>query len=190
MGQSTRPAAPLYTQVDITTNTPPAPPPIMGTVHEQNQLLRDILMAVDRQNELMEELITQVNAGQKQRNTELAQCKEANPRLAKNCKVASEALAKVHTEFLAALTTEINDNPDVLMDGEFMLNEFIDRYGPRLAHLNGVLQVLAQLGSAPNPTSSHSFIVSLSPLRTRVGQRQPASHCRKSDWAFPVLPNH
>jgi hypothetical protein len=30
-----------------------------------------------------------------------------------------------------------------------MLNEFVDRYGPRLAHLNGVLQVLAQLGSTP-----------------------------------------
>jgi hypothetical protein len=28
-----------------------------------------------------------------------------------------------------------------------MLNEFVDRFGPRLAHLNGVLQVLAQLGS-------------------------------------------
>jgi hypothetical protein len=26
-------------------------------------------------------------------------------------------------------------------------NEFVDRVGPRLAHLNGVLQVLAQLGS-------------------------------------------
>jgi hypothetical protein len=31
-----------------------------------------------------------------------------------------------------------------------MLNEFVDRFGPRLAHLNGVLQVLAQL-SAPAP---------------------------------------
>jgi hypothetical protein len=154
MGQSTRSLTPLYTQLDITTNTPPSPPPVTGTPVEQNQLLRDILMALDRQNELMEELIGQVSSGQKQRNTELAQWKEANPRLAKSCKVASEALAKVQTEFLATLTTEINENPDVLMDGEFMLNEFIDRYGPRLAHLNGVLQVLAQLGSTPNPTGA------------------------------------
>jgi hypothetical protein len=40
------------------------------------------------------------------------------------------------------------------MDGEFMLNEFVDRYGPRLAHLNGVLQVLSQLSSVPNPANS------------------------------------
>jgi len=25
----------------------------------------------------------------------------------------------------------------------------VDKYGPRLAHLNGVIQVLAQLGSSP-----------------------------------------
>jgi hypothetical protein len=39
------------------------------------------------------------------------------------------------------------------MDGEFVLSEFVDRFGPRLAHLNGMLQVLAQLSSIPNPTS-------------------------------------
>ena len=32
-------------------------------------------------------------------------------------------------------------------------DEFIDRYGPRLAHLNGLLQVLCQLGSTPTPTT-------------------------------------
>ena len=57
-------------------------------------------------------------------------------------------------EFLTSMTEEINENSDVLMDGEFMLNEFVDRYGPRLAHLNGVLQVLAQLSTAPAPTNS------------------------------------
>jgi len=36
------------------------------------------------------------------------------------------------------------------LDGEFMLNEFVDRFGPRLAHLNGVLQVLSQLSAAPD----------------------------------------
>ena len=35
-----------------------------------------------------------------------------------------------------------------LLEGEFMMNEFVDRFGPRLAHLNGVLQVLAQLGTS------------------------------------------
>ena len=155
MNQSTHAAPALYTQLDITSSPSPVPAPVAGTSVEQSQLLRDILQAVDRQNELMEELIAQVNLGQKQRQHEISQWKEANPRLAKSCRAASEALAKVQTEFLATLTTEINENPEVLIDGEFMLNEFIDRYGPRLAHLNGVLQVLAQLGGdAPTPAGA------------------------------------
>ena len=39
------------------------------------------------------------------------------------------------------------DNGDGIVDSEYLLNELVDRYGPRLAHLNGVLQVLSQLGN-------------------------------------------
>ncbi|MEZ6075773.1 MAG: hypothetical protein R3C56_08860 [Pirellulaceae bacterium] len=45
------------------------------------------------------------------------------------------------------MTNEIDDNEEALNESDYMLNEFVDRVGPRLAHLNGVLQVLAQLGS-------------------------------------------
>jgi hypothetical protein len=49
---------------------------------------------------------------------------------------------------LRNLTGEIEDNSEAMEDGEFVFNEFIDRYGPRLAHLNGVLQMLSQLSHA------------------------------------------
>jgi hypothetical protein len=48
------------------------------------------------------------------------------------------------------MTEDIRTSSDELLDGEFILNEFIDRYGPRLAQLNGVTQVLAQLSSSSN----------------------------------------
>lgn len=154
MSQTTRTSSPLISQLDISPSVAPPATASKGAPAAQDaqshQLLRDILQAMDRQNELMEELIGQVGSIQRQRMTELAQWKEANPRLARNCRAAAEALARVQTEFLASLTSEINADPEALMDGEFALNEFIDRYGPRMAHLNGVLQVLAQLGSAPN----------------------------------------
>jgi hypothetical protein len=149
MTQQLRSPSSLFTQVDISQNVASAPAPNLGTGVEQSNLLRDILQAMDRQNELMEELISQVNTVQRQRMQELHQWKEANPRLSKNCRIASEALAKVQTEFLSSLANEVNENPEGLLEGDYMLNEFIDRYGPRLAHLNGVLQVLTQLGSAP-----------------------------------------
>ena len=59
-------------------------------------------------------------------------------------------MSKVQTRFIENLTEEVSENAEHLIDGEFMLNEFVDRYGPRLAHLNGVLQMLSQLAATPN----------------------------------------
>ena len=148
--QERQPTPPLFTQVDITAG-PVAAPAAGNHDPENTRLLREILTAQDRQNELLEELVSQLSAAQKQRNQELGQWKAANPDLAHNCRLAAEALSRVQTEFLNTLTEEVTNNADVLADGEFMLNEFVDRFGPRLAHLNGVLQVLAQL-SGPQPS--------------------------------------
>lgn len=117
--------------------------------NEVTELLRQLVVGQDRQNELLEDLVDQMNAGQRQRAAELGQWKEANPLLARRCRAAAEALGQVQTEFIENMTYEINDNHESMMDGEFVLNEFVDRFGPRLAHLNGVLQLLSQLSSMP-----------------------------------------
>jgi hypothetical protein len=143
--------SPLFTQVDITAAAPVSPARSGQAGDEQVGLLRNILSAQDRQNELLEELVTQLVSAQRQRVTELGQWKQANPDLARACRTAAESLSRVQVEFLHSITREINENFDSLMDGEFMLNEFVDRFGPRMAHLNGLLQVLAQLSSTPAP---------------------------------------
>jgi hypothetical protein len=118
------------------------------------ELLRQMVAGQQQQNRLLEELVSQQTAANKQRATELQQWKSANPELARSCRQAAETLSRVQTQFLDSLTEEIADSEEHLIEGEYMLNEFVDRFGPRLAHLNGVLQVLAQLGSseqAPGP---------------------------------------
>jgi hypothetical protein len=142
---------PLFSQIDV---TPPAYPtgPAGRQDLEQTRLLREILSAQDRGNELIEELVNHLTGAQKQRASELGQWKQANPHLARSCRAAAEALGKVQAEFLESLTADVNANYENLMDGEFMLNEFVDRFGPRMAHLNGLLQVLSQLSATPNPT--------------------------------------
>ena len=114
-------------------------------------LLRQLVASQQQQNRLLEELIQQQVAANKQRANELQQWKNANPELARSCRKAAETLSRVQTQFLDVLTEEIADSEEFLIEGEYMLNEFVDRFGPRLAHLNGVLQVLAQLGSADAP---------------------------------------
>ncbi len=146
--------SPLFTQVDISASAHMTRPrENHETVDEHLTVLRNLLAAQDRQNELLEELTNQLSSSQRQRNTELAQWKQANPGLARHCRAAAEALSRVQIEFLNTMTEEVNENAEALMDGEFVLSEFVDRFGPRLAHLNGMLQVLAQLSSTPNPTS-------------------------------------
>lgn len=122
--------------------------------HMVVDLLRQILDSQEKQNELLEEMNQQNSATQRQRTSELGQWKQANPELARGCRQAAETLSLVQTEFLQHLTEEVANNRDTLMDSDFMLNEFVDRYGPRLAHLNGVLQVLSQLSSVPNPSGT------------------------------------
>jgi hypothetical protein len=117
-------------------------------------LLRMMLQNQEKQTQLLVEANQHLTAAQKQRQHELGQWKQANPELADSCRVAAETLSRVQTQFLDNLTRDIADNEESLVDGEFILNEFVDRYGPRLAHLNGVLQVLSQLSTVPAPVAN------------------------------------
>lgn len=120
-----------------------------STQNQMVALLHQLVVGQDRQNELLEDVLDQMNANQRARVSELNQWKDANPLLARRCRAAAEALTQVQTEFLQGLTVDVNDNFEDMLDSEFMLNEFVDRYGPRLAHLNGVLQMLSQLSMTP-----------------------------------------
>jgi hypothetical protein len=146
MSNSHSSSPPLFTQVDVTAGTAPRAAS-NATPLEHTELLREVLAAQDRTNEILEELLNIMSTSHKQRQQELHQWKTANPRLSESCREAAEAMSRVQVEYLSRLTEEIHDTADDMEGGEFMLNEFVDRFGPRLAHLNGVIQVLAQLGS-------------------------------------------
>lgn len=138
-------------RIDVGSSTPENTP-VHAASNEENgselsQLLQHLIIGQERQNELLEELVEQMHTTQKQRAVELGQWKDANPILARRCRAAAEALSQVQTEFLHKMTVDVNDNFENMLDGEFVLNEFVDRYGPRLAHLNGVLQMLSQLSA-------------------------------------------
>lgn len=143
--------APLFSQVDVTTGSPPQKTLPPGEEH--TEVLRDVLAAQDRTNELLEELVGALTAQQRHRQGELSKWREANPDLAAGCREAAEALSGVQVEFLDRMVEDVNESHEEMAYGDFMLTEFVDRYGPRLAHLNGVIQALAQLGGAPAAAS-------------------------------------
>jgi hypothetical protein len=142
----------LYTtQIDISAAGAAAAQPtaLTGDSGETTRLLRDMVVLQHKTCELLTELLNQVSQQQRQRNAELKAWREANPELAVSCRHAAESLAKVHTEFLANVAREAFDNAEDYVDSEYALGEFIDRYGPRLAHFNGVLQLFGQLAAPP-----------------------------------------
>lgn len=147
MSYDQEPVSPMF-RIDVSPEAETNPP--VSNDRMLIELMRQLIAGQQQQNRLIEDLVQQNAAANKQRAHELQQWKDANPELAKSCHRAAEALSRVQTRFLDHLTEEIEDTQEHLVEGEFMLNEFVDRFGPRLAHLNGVLQVLAQLGDAEN----------------------------------------
>jgi hypothetical protein len=153
MSHDPQDVSPVF-RIDVGQNASKAP--VHPAEHQQDtgseltQLLQQMVIGQERQNELLEELVDQMHSSQKQRSIELNQWKDSNPILARRCRAAAEALSQVQTEFLHKLTVDVNDNFENMIDGDFVMNEFVDRYGPRLAHLNGVLQMLSQLSANPS----------------------------------------
>ena len=150
--------SPFVTQVDICSSTPVAGRPTQtGDLAETNGLLRELGENTRKSNDLLLEILAQVSLQQRQRAAELKAWKDANPQLAKSCRRAAESLGRVHTEFLSTIAQEAADNAEDFSDSDYALGEFIDRYGPRLAHFNGVLQLFAQLGAPlPQPPGQSS----------------------------------
>ena len=118
---------PLCTQLDISAtvvNPVGSPPQSAADASETNRLLRDMITMQQKSCELLAELVNQVSLQQRQRAAELKAWKEANPRLATDCRQAAEALTKVHTEFLSSIAQEACGDLQVL----WHWNEFIQQF--------------------------------------------------------------
>ncbi len=142
------------TQIDIstgggTTGQHLPAPASTGDLSQTHALLTTMVSLQRKTCELLAELQQTVSQQQRQRAAELKSWKEANPEIARSCHQAGEALSRVHTEFLRTIASEAAESADDFLDSDYALGEFIDRYGPRLAHFNGVMQLFSQLGAAP-----------------------------------------
>ena len=152
MSQDPQQLPPIFGPIDVSAESSTTEP-VQIPADPGNQLtaiLQQISEKMDRQNELLEQLVQQEEPLDDPRSIELDRWRKANPDLAQSCRFAAETLSRAQTEFLEQLTNDVCESDDALLDSNFMLGEFVDRYGPRLAHLNGVLQVLSQLSSPPS----------------------------------------
>ena len=71
------------------------------------------------------------------------------PDLSEGCKKAMPHLERVYGQMITDLSEKVNDDDDGL-DTDFAVQEFLDKYGMRLAQLGTILNLVAPLAEAGN----------------------------------------
>ncbi len=117
---------------------------------EEMSLLRQMTLQMKRQNELLTQLINLQTAAQRQRTHELQLWRSAHPELALGCRTLLQKMSEMQADYFTRMVDESSENSEDWEYSEYMFNDFIDRFGPRLMHLNGLLQALSQLAAPPD----------------------------------------
>jgi len=118
------------------------------------EIQRQILEMQRQQLEISRELI-QVNREQRARQgAELERWQAGHEPLLDTCRETLGKLEQVHASLMGELANYVEDNHENLLEGDFSLSDFVDRFGPRLAHLNTMLAVLRPLAAANRKAES------------------------------------
>jgi len=121
----------------------------MVNLQSQNlELQRQVFEMQKQQLELTREN-AQFNRDQRARQVaELERWQQAHETVLDNSKQALGQLEEVHAALMKELAEYVEDHHENLVDGDFALSDFVDKFGPKLAHLNTMLAVLRPLAAA------------------------------------------
>jgi len=126
---------------------PPAERQAAAPVPETVELLRQIL-------EVQREQLTQLRASAAAHDTGarwrafLTRWQQDFPGLADACRKSLPQLERSYGSLIAELTEHLCQNGTDALDTDFALQEFLDRYGMRLAQLGTILNLVAPLAEA------------------------------------------
>lgn len=141
-------SVPVATQIHISPGMPVPETAASPDVQAQSlEVLRELAGVAQEQLKLVRQVAEMVQQTQQQRQAALQRWRKENAQLARRCRNAMSVFENVQKSFLNEMTEFIIENEDGLLDADFVLNEFSDRFGPRLMHLTAVLNMLQQLGA-------------------------------------------
>lgn len=124
---------------------PPAPPP-----SEAVDLLRQLL---DVQREQLNYLRAAAAAHDtlSRWRAFLSRWQQDFPTLGEDCRRSLPVLERSYGKLIADLAEQLRDEGDGALDTDFALQEFLDRYGMKLAQLGTILNLVAPLAEACPP---------------------------------------
>jgi hypothetical protein len=133
----------MHFQFEVTPTTPvPAMEPSAGSL--QVELLRQIL---DVQKEQLKQLRASHDLGGRWKAF-LNRWQDEFPDLAGACRKALPAIERAYGQLMAELTDTVSREGNEALDTDFSLQEFLDRYGMRLAQLGTILNLVGPLAEA------------------------------------------
>ena len=144
--------APLYVMPPLPI---PMPDPSPAT-REVVDLLRQLIGLQQEQVGLIKtQLANQDNASRWR--SFLARWEQEFPSIGMACKQALPSLERTYLSLIRDLTERVNSSDIGELDDEFVLSEFLDRFGIRLGQMGNILSQLAPLAEAapaePGPTT-------------------------------------
>jgi hypothetical protein len=145
-------------QIDVSSTVAPRaadPAPPAPTSPETIDLLRQML-EVQREQLAYQKATLQAHDTAARWRSFLARWKEDFPGLSDACKKALPALERCYGQLIVELTSNLNDQGNDALDNDFALQEFLDRYGMRLAQLGTILNLVGPLADAGTPGEASS----------------------------------
>ncbi len=136
-------------QIDVTSTVPPSaanPPAASHHAPEVVDLLKQIL-EVQREQLTYQRAAAAAHDMSARWRAFLSRWKEEFPDLSENCRKAMPALERCYGQMIADLTDRLEED---CLDNDFSVQEFLDRYGMRLAQLGTILNLVAPLAEAGN----------------------------------------
>jgi hypothetical protein len=136
-------------QIDVTSTTPAAagePPTPSAPQPEALEVLRQML-EVQREQLAYQKAAAQAHDMSSRWRAFLTRWKEEFPGLSESCRKALPALERSYGQLIVELTDHLNAEESDL-DNDFALQEFLDRYGMRLAQLGTILNLVGPLADA------------------------------------------
>jgi hypothetical protein len=122
---------------------------------ETIDLLRQLLEVQREQLALQKQAAAAHDHGSRWR-AYLARWQQDFPELPDACKSAVPILERSYGALIAELAEHLRQNENGSLDNEFVLGEFLDRYGMRLSQLGTILSLVAFLAEASNPPQAQS----------------------------------
>ena len=136
-------------QIDVSSATaasaPEPPPPTPPPANEMVDLMRQML-EVQREQLTYQRAAAAAHDMTSRWRAFLARWQNEFPDLSENCRRAMPLLERCYGQMISDLTERITE--DDALDSEFAVQEFLDRYGMRLAQLGTILNLVAPLAEA------------------------------------------